>query len=428
MTQREDESAALGWDMVCDVKRIERVRLYPTPRQEDAFRFMLDVTRQLYNAALQHRRDAYRMCGVSISAKQQYAELTALRKPIFRLDTRLAAVYRECEDAVLHRLDLAFAAFFRRIKRGETPGFPRFKPAARWKQIEFPHGDRALRFVGGRVTVPGVGNVKLRKGRRVPEERGRAWIVEKNGRYYACFECERAVQPLPATGNTIGVDRGVHVLAATSEGELIRNGRLADKHRRVVTGHARALDAATVKDKKGRPTNWRDPKRIAAVRRLARAKERETNARRDALHKAAHRIVASADVIGLEELNLRGMTRSAKGTIERPGRNVAAKSGLNRAMLDAGFGILRRLIGEKAESAVRRIVDVDARFSSQTCSKCGTIAAESRLRRRFVCVACGFRLHADVNAALEIRRRAQLALTSEPYPAEDAGRRARCAA
>jgi putative transposase len=112
------------------VKRIERIKLYPTPRQQAALRFMLDVTRELYNAALQERRDAYRLRGVSISAKMQYAELTALRKPIHRLDSRLAAVYRECEDAVLHRLDLAMQAFFRRVTRGQTPGFPRFKPAA----------------------------------------------------------------------------------------------------------------------------------------------------------------------------------------------------------------------------------------------------------------------------------------------------------
>jgi putative transposase len=164
------------------------------------------------------------------------------------------------------------------------------------------------------------------------------------------------------------------------------------------------------------------------VQRLARAKEREANARLDALHKASRAIVDSADVIGAEKLNLRGMTRSAKGTIQKPGKNVAAKAGLNRALLDAGFGILRRLIGEKAESAVRRVVDVDARYSSQECSSCGTIAAKSRRRRRFVCIACGFARHADLNAALVIRGRAQLALTSEPYPAEDAGRRARCAA
>jgi putative transposase len=252
--------------------------------------------------------------------------------------------------------------------------------------------------------------------------------VEKNGRWYASFECERAAQPLPATGKIVGVDRGVHVLAATSEGALIRNRRSAEKRRRVVTIHARAVDAATIKDARGRPTNWHDPKRIAAVQRLARAKEREANSRLDALHKASREIVNGADVIGAEKLNLRAMTRSAKGTIERPGVNVGAKAGLNRALLDAGFGILRRLIGEKAESAVRRVVDVESRYSSQECSNCGTIAAKSRRRRRFVCIACGFARHADVNAALVIRGRAQLTLMSDPYPAEDAGRRTRRAA
>jgi putative transposase len=85
-------------------------------------------------------------------------------------------------------------------------------------------------------------------------------------------------------------------------------------------------------------------------------------------------LVASADVIGMEKLDVRRMTRSAKGTIGKPGVNVAAKSGLNRALPDASFGIFRRLIGEKAESAARRVVDVEARYSSQECSKCGTIA------------------------------------------------------
>ena len=147
------------------MKRIERIRLYPTPAQAKRLAFMLDVTRQLYNALLQQRRDAYRR-RICVSGKMQYAELTCLRAE----DARIAAVYRECQDAVLHRLDLAFAAFFRRCKRGEVPGYPRFKVAARWAQLEFPHGDRALKFDAdrGRVRIPGIGAVRLRKGRTVP--------------------------------------------------------------------------------------------------------------------------------------------------------------------------------------------------------------------------------------------------------------------
>jgi len=397
------------------MKRVERIRLYPTPRQQSILQFMLDVTRQLCNALLQQRRDVYRLRGVGIPSRDQYAELTALR----REDARIAAVYRECEDAVLRRLDLAFAAFFRRLKGGETPGFPRFKPAARWHQVSFPHGRRALRLDEGqtRMRIPGVGWVKLRKGRRVPAF-GRAWLVERNGRWYACMECEREVNPLPKTGVTIGIDRGVHVLAACSDGRLIRNLAVGEWRKAATARLQRELESATQRDAAGRVRNRQDPQRIAAALRLARSREREANARRDFAHKAARAIVNTADAIGLEQLKLRAMTRSAKGTPERPGVNVRAKSGLNRVMLDAGFGLLDRMLTEKAEEAARVVVRVDPRFSSQTCSRCGYVCARSRWRRRFCCVRCGLKAHADVNAALEIRRRAQLALLRMPDAGE----------
>ena len=412
--------------MLAVVKRTERIRLYPTTRQAVALTVMLDVTRELYNALLQQRRDAYRLRKVRVTAKMQSAEITALRAE----DERLRAVYREAEDAVLHRLDLAMAAVSRRCKRGEKAGFPRFKSWRRWKQLEFPHGDRALRFdqAQRRVNIPGVGAVKLRKGRQVPATYGRAWVVRKNDRWYACFECERAVRPLPATNEVIGVDRGVHVLAALSDGRLIANRAVGDKRKAATARMQRELAAATVRDGKRRVINGRDHRRIKARKRLARAREREANARRDYAHKVARRIVNDADVIALEKLSLSAMTRSARGSVERPGRNVRAKAGLNRVVLDSGFGLLRQLIVAKAEEAARTVVEVAARFSSQECSDCGHVARESRRRRRFRCVRCGYRNHADVNAALVIRGRAQLALKSELHPAEEVGRRRKEAA
>ena len=397
------------------MKRIERVRLYPTNRQAQRLQFMLDVTRELYNALLQERRDAYKHRGVRITSKQQYAEITALRKLGHRLDMRLGAGYRECEDAVLHRLDLAFAAFFRGVARGEAPGYPRYKPRSRWMQLEFPHGDRALKFSAAqnKVSIPGIGAVRLRKGRAVPPF-GRAWLVCKNERWYACFECERAITPLPRNDKMLGIDRGAWVLAATSDGQLIDNKAVGERNRRRIAGHQRALEAVTERDGAGRVRNRRDPLRISAALRLARAKEREANRRRDDLHKKARQIVNAAGIIALEKLNVRAMTRSAKGTPEKPGRNVAAKAGLNRRILDASFGQLERLIVEKAEEAARTIVWVDARFSSQECSHCGHIARESRRRRRFACVRCGLTCHADVNAALVIRGRAQLGAQRMP--------------
>lgn len=127
---------------------------------------MLNTTRELYNALLAQRRDSWTTRGTAMLSGDQYAQITELRAA----EPRFAAVYRECEDAVLHRLDLAFAAFFRRLRSGETPGYPRFKPASRWNQLEFPHGDRALKLgaTQRKLRVPGVGFVRLRKGRVVP--------------------------------------------------------------------------------------------------------------------------------------------------------------------------------------------------------------------------------------------------------------------
>jgi putative transposase len=361
---------------------------------------MLDVTRQLYNALLQERRDAYRFNKVRLTTRTQYHELTELRAE----DLRVKAVYRECEDAVLHRLDLAMAGFFRRVTRGETAGFPRFKNKERWEHLEFPHGGRALRMDArqDRVTVPGVGAVKLRKGRVVPVGWGRAWVRHKVG---------------------LGADRGVHVLVALSDGQLIANAAVGERRKSATARLQRELEAATLRDSAGCVLNRRDPGRLRAQQRLARSKMREAAARRDYAHKVSRSIVAGADVIGLEKLRLRSMTRSAKGTAEQPGRNVRAKAALNRRLLDSSFGLLRQMIVAKAEEAARTVVEVDAHFSSQTCSRCDHVASESRRRRRFACVSCGYGNHADVNAALVIRRRAQLALQSEPDPAEDAGRR-----
>jgi transposase len=174
-----------------------------------------------------------------------------------------------------------------------------------------------------------------------------------------------------------------------------------------VDRHSRALEERSHRDVSGRVTNRRDPVRAAAVRRLARAKEREANARRDWLHKVSRYFVDRYDLIALEDLSLQAMTRSARGSIDSPGTKVAAKSGLNRGLLDAGLGFLGTLIREKAAWAARVVIGVDPRYSSQTCAACGRVARESRKGSRFRCVACGLEAHADVNAAQVILLRAE---------------------
>jgi putative transposase len=357
------------------------------------------VTRQLYNALLEERREAWKRRGIAITTKQQYRELTELR----RSDKRVAAIYRECEDAALHRLDLAMQAFFRRIKRGETPGYPRYRSARRWRQLEFPHGDRALKFDAGqqRVRVPGIGSVKLRKGRAVANF-GRAWLVRKNDHWYAQFECEVEAQPLPASGESVGIDRGVRTLLATSDGDTIANPGHLERSRCKLERWQRIV----AKRKRGGKNRKR------AVVALARQHARVANARRDYAHKVARTIVNRYDTIALEDLRVRNMTRSARGSVEAPGRNVSAKAALNRALLDAAFGLIARLIEEKAASALRKVVRVDARFTSQTCSGCERVDASARRGRCYSCDGCGIEMDADVNAAINIKKRAE----SPPAP------------
>ncbi|SDI43925.1 putative transposase [Sinosporangium album] len=123
--------------------------------------------------------------------------------------------------------------------------------------------------------------------------------------------------------------------------------------------------------------------------------------RLDGAHKAANALVRGYDVIVHEDLKIANMTRSAAGTVERPGRNVAAKSGLNRSILDAGWGVFLRVLAHKAESAGRELIAVDPRYTSRTCSRCGHRARENRTTQAgFLCTACGHTAHADVNAAV----------------------------
>ena len=375
---------------------MHKVRLYPKPAQRARLEYMLHQTRHLWNAALEQRRDAWKYRGVSVSAKIQYAELTELRAA----DPGFASVYQECSAAVIRRLDIAMAAFFRRLKRGEAPGYPRFKPASRWRQLEFPHGNRALKLDSDQrsVRIPGVGRVALRKGRAIPAF-GRAFVVERNGHWHAIFECERDVAALPATGRSVGVDRGVVALVALSDVGPLEAPRIG-------AGLAAKLTTAQRRVSRRKKRSMR---RRAAVRVLARVHERIANARRDYAHKLSRALVDRYDTIALEELRVVKMTRSAKGSVAEPGRNVRQKAGLNRSILDAAWSMLKSLIVEKAACAARTILEVEARYTSQECNQCGCVdAANRRSQAVFCCVRCGHASNADWNAARVIAKRAKL--------------------
>jgi putative transposase len=383
------------------LKRMARVKLYPSASQAAALVKALDICRQVYNVALEQRRDAWRSRRLSIKHREQYAQLTELRHS----DARIASIYRELLDAALRKLDLAFAAFFRRVRRGETPGFPRFRSRARYGCLEFPHGDRAIRCnqAQDKVRVPGVGSIRLRKGRRIGPF-GRAMLVRNARGWYALFECRREPEPKPQTGRHVGLDRGITTFVATSDGERLHHPRLAQRYEARMARLARVV----TRRKRG-GTNRR-----RAVKALARAHDRLRWARRDFAHKLSRCIINSYDFIAIEALEVRNMLRSVKGTVQEPGSNVRAKARLNFSIADAGWGLFASMLHAKAEEAGRTVIEVDPRHTSQTCSGCGQVNAASRVSQAvFICTGCGLQLHADVNAATVILKRAELAACGE---------------
>jgi len=291
------------------MKRIERLKLYPTRRQTLRLQLCLDVCRQLYNVALEQRRSAWRERQLSITYKVQYQQLTQLRAA----DRRMAAIFRELQDATLHKLDLAFAAFFRRVRAGQTPGFPRFRAAARYSTLEFPHGNRALKLSSAqsKVRVPGVGSVRMRGGREVPAF-GRAMIVRNPRGWYVLFECKRETAPLPPTGRSIGLDVGVATLYATSDGDFAPHAALGEKRSAALASAQRRV----ARRRRG------GSRRRKAVMLLARAHDALRWARRDWHHKLARKLVQAYDSITLEQLKVSNMTRSARGTVENPTQRV----------------------------------------------------------------------------------------------------------
>ena len=254
-----------------------------------------------------------------------------------------------------------------------------------------PRDVRRLSRHVGAVRVPKAGWVRFRWSRAVPPGVKSCRVTrDRAGRWHVAFAAVPAPVPAPGNGQTVGVDWGVAVSAALSTGDLLRVPGLGGAER------ARMLRLQRTLARARRGSNRRGRVRHA----IARLKARQTDRRTDWAEKASTGLARRFDLIRVEDLRIRNMTRSARGTAGKPGRNVRHKSGLNRAILAQGWGLLVRRLQDKAPGRVEKI---NPHFTSQRCSACGHVDPKSRQSQaRFVCTACGFAGHADVNAAINI--------------------------
>jgi putative transposase len=376
--------------------------LRPTKRQEVALGTCLEDTRQLYNAALEERREAWRMGRHKVTLYSQDAQLKDIRADNPEQYGRWSFT---CERAAIRRLDRAFQRFFNRVKAGQKPGYPRFKGCGWWDSIEWPakngaRWDPVPHPTVTRVYLQGIGHVRVHQHRAVKGRVKTITAKREGGRWYVMLSCDDVpAEPLPPVGAPVGIDVGVASFLTTSDGVHVPNPR----HLAAAAERLAAAQQDLSRKKCGSKRRRKAAAKVAGLHRRIRQQ------RLDRAHKTALKLVRSHDLIVHEDLSITNLTRRPKPRPDGNGgykpNGAAAKSGLNKSIHDAGWGIFLRVLSAKAESAGRTVIAVDARYTSQRCAQCGYTAAGNRATQaEFRCLSCGHQAHADVNAARNILR------------------------
>jgi putative transposase len=361
------------------LRKTFKYKLSPTPDQERALDTVLYRCRTLYNVALEERQTAWERCGVAVSYYQQKAELPDLKAGCPEYDE----VHSQVLQDVLLRLDRTFQAFFRRVKAGEKPGYPRFQGRNRYHSFTYPQYGNGAVLDGGILTLSKIGRVPIRLHRPPEGTPKTVTISQEADGWYACISCaEVPAQPLPLTGQETGIDVGLKVFLVTAQGVVFENPR----HLRKAERYIAKCQQRVARRKKG------SHRRKKAVALLAKAHQDVRRQRADFHHKAALSLLRASDTIYLEDLQVRNLVRNHH---------------LAKSISDAGWAQFRTILEVKAGWAGRRVIAVHPAYTSQECSGCGALVQKSLSVRTHVCTSCGLVLDRDENAAINIQRAGQ---------------------
>lgn len=378
-----------------------RYRLYPAPEQAAALAQTAGVVRLVYNLALEQRQTwgprRYGGHRHPMGAKGLSGELAALRREFLWI----GAVSQTAQNQALLDLDRAYANFF-----AGRAGYPR--PRKKHRDDTFRHVGRevAVRRLSHRwseVKIPKIGWIRYRDSRPLAKIEGVGAIRNATlrraagGAWEISIACA-VVLPEAATRNeAVGVDRGVAVPFALSTGETIHLPKTIAQRQASIRRAQKALS----RRRRGSRRYGRTRQRLAVLR------ARDARARAHVAHQASTAIAQRFGLVAIEDLRIRAMTGSARGTLEEPGAGVRAKAGLNRAILNVGWHAFEAMLAYKLEAAGGVLMKVPPHHSSQTCSSCGVRDANSRKSQAlFVCTGCGATHNADINAAQVILHRA----------------------
>jgi putative transposase len=385
-------------------------RLYPSRTQATALAALLDHHRQLYNACLQQRIEAWSRRRKGLGYAQQCAELAALRREC----PEWTAANCSSQQITLRRLDKAFSAFFRRIKAGQTPGFPRFKSLRRFPGFGFKsHGDGwrftpGAEWTHGKLRLQGVGTIKARGRARQGGTIKSCELMHRDGAWHLSLTVTCPVIERQGGTSACGLDWGVESFATLAVAdpnggeptmEVIANPRWFRAER------AKLLELEQAKDRKRHRSN----RRRKAARRVAAAKARAARRRKDWQHKLSARLVGRFALVATEQLAIQNMTRSAKGTTEAPGKHVRQKAGLNREILDTAPAQFLSFVAYKAEEAGTLLLTAPTRSlkPSQSCPACGVVRKKTLGERVHRCADCGDSRPRDFASACVVLRWAE---------------------
>jgi putative transposase len=361
------------------LRKTFKYKLLPTPEQEQTMAFVLRRCRELYHAALQERRDAWHKCGVSISCAHQSTELPGIKE----VRPEYHDIHSQVLQDVLTRLDHAFQAFFRRVAKGEQPGYPRFQGTSRYRSFTYKQFGNGATLDNGSLVLSKIGRIAVTWSRPLQGTVKTVTVTHEADGWYCCFSCEGVpVQPLPPTGQETGVDVGLKVFLMTADGDAVENPR---HYRRAERELAKAQRRVS-RRKKG------SKRRKKAVALAARKHQKVRRQRHDFHHKTALDLLRRYDVIYLEDLQVRNMVQNPH---------------LAKSISDAGWAQFRAILEGKAAYAGRRVVAVNPAYTSQECSGCGTLVRKSLSVRTHACTSCGLILDRDENAARNIFRLGQ---------------------
>lgn len=347
-----------------------KYRLYPTTAQMKNIDYTLYLCRFLYNSMLDHRIKCYK-AGKSANKVAQLNEIPDIKEEFPEYKT----VFSQILQDVGIRLDKAYQNFFRRVKQGDKPGFPRFK--GRNQYVSFTYPQAGFKLKDNQLYLSKIGDLKIKLHRPMDGKIKTCSVIRKNDTYYACFSCEVEAQPLSPTGKTVGIDVGVADFVITSTGEFypkLDNYRKAEKR-------IKYLQRMVSRRKKG------SNRRKKAVKLLARHHEKVANQRKDISHKVSSKLIRENDLIAHENLQVQNMVKNHH---------------LAKSITDAAWNTLFQYLSYKAESAGRKIVAVPPHQTSQICSGCGELVPKKLSQRWHNCPHCGLSIQRDINAAINI--------------------------